>query len=192
MSTRSFALSLGLAAALVAPSASGNGDRIYLECPCTLAGDGSTLTVTLGLRSFRPTATAPLRVVVRKFDSHDQYAFAGDGVAQAAVTGSLAAEGTLARASYHASPGSTEGVDGAGLVRLILEEQQGSSWTFLDEVRMQDTVDLNATFSVDDLDYLRDSDDDGVGDLNEELLGTDPADASSVPGTSTIDVLGAA
>ena len=36
---------------------------------------------------------------------------------------------------------------------------------------------------------LTDTDGDGVGDVNEELAGTSPADAASTPGESTVDVL---
>ncbi len=37
--------------------------------------------------------------------------------------------------------------------------------------------------------YLLDSDDDGVGDVNERLMGTDADSASSLPDASTIDIL---
>ena len=41
-----------------------------------------------------------------------------------------------------------------------------------------------------DADMLLDSDSDGVGDVNERLMGTDPKDADSTPSEPTIDVLG--
>ena len=44
-------------------------------------------------------------------------------------------------------------------------------------------------FSTGDADMLVDSDQDGVGDVNERLMETDPEDASSTPPDSTIDVL---
>ena len=47
----------------------------------------------------------------------------------------------------------------------------------------------NNNFATGDADMLVDSDDDGVGDVNEKLMGTDPDDAESKPGVSTIDVL---
>lgn len=46
-----------------------------------------------------------------------------------------------------------------------------------------------ADFSVDGVDYLIDTDGDGVADDNERLAGTDPAQASSTPDASVIDVL---
>ena len=54
---------------------------------------------------------------------------------------------------------------------------------------MEAPADLADTFSMSDLDYLKDSDGDGVGDVNERLEGTDPQDAASSPGPSTIDVV---
>ena len=47
----------------------------------------------------------------------------------------------------------------------------------------------NNNFATGDADMLVDSDDDGVGDVNEKLMGTDPDDADSKPGDVTVDVL---
>ena len=54
---------------------------------------------------------------------------------------------------------------------------------------MEAPVTLGEAFDVRDLDYLRDSDGDGVGDVNEVMESTDPADPTSTPGASTIDLL---
>ena len=58
-------------------------------------------------------------------------------------------------------------------------EQRGS------QVRFQhaDAVGDGAS-EVGELDYLKDTNDNGVGDVNERLMGTDPADAESTPGAS--------
>ena len=45
-------------------------------------------------------------------------------------------------------------------------------------------------FATNDASLLVDSDDDGVGDVNEGLEGTDPDDAESTPSETTLDVLG--
>ena len=55
---------------------------------------------------------------------------------------------------------------------------------------METRVDLTESFDIGALDYLKDSDGDGVGDVNERAEGTDPDDSGSTPGTSTIDLLG--
>ena len=50
-------------------------------------------------------------------------------------------------------------------------------------------VDLTGDFAIRSLDYLKDSDADGVGDLNERIAKTDPDDHHSTPSPATIDVL---
>lgn len=45
------------------------------------------------------------------------------------------------------------------------------------------------TFSETNVEYLTDSDGDGVADANERLEGTDPGSAASTPGASVIDIL---
>jgi len=54
---------------------------------------------------------------------------------------------------------------------------------------MNARVDLTEPFEIGDLDYLKDTDGDGVGDVNERTAGTDPNDSRSTPGGSTVDVL---
>lgn len=36
----------GIVALLVFSSASANGDRLYLDCPCEIESDGSTVSIT--------------------------------------------------------------------------------------------------------------------------------------------------
>ena len=66
-------------------------------------------------------------------------------------------------------------------------EADGSLESDTYEVQLE--VDPTGAFRVADLDYLEDSDGDGVGDVNEGLAGTDPADAEATPPDSTLDVL---
>ena len=48
-----FALPLLLTGFVSATLAVANGDRLYLDCPCTIESDGTTLRVAAGVRSFR-------------------------------------------------------------------------------------------------------------------------------------------
>ena len=175
-----------LLAALVACAAWGNGDdRVYIECPCTATREGESLTVTAGLRSFREVDTGALRMEVRAAESQAARSRA-EKIGVASLVATVAAEATVERASY--STVATD-ADGVRYVRLVLQEEHGGEWGHLDEIRMAGAVDVAADFTVHDLDYLADSDGDGVGDVNEGLEGTDPADAESTPGASTIDVV---
>ena len=53
---------------------------------------------------------------------------------------------------------------------------------------MELPVALDGAFEVGDDDYIEDADGDGVGDVNEWLIGTDPADSEWAPGSLTVDV----
>ena len=175
-----------LLAVLVACAAWGNGDRVYIECPCTATRDGESLTVAAGLRSFRKVDTGALRMEVRAAESQAAKWWRAEKLGVASLVATVAAETTVEGASY-----STVATDAAGVrhVRLVLQEEHGGNWVHQDEIRMAGAVDVAADFTVHDLDYLADTDGDGVGDVNEGLEGTDPADAESTPGSSTIDVV---
>ena len=178
---------LFIAFLFVTSGALANDDTIYFECPCSVAHDGDTLTVMAGFRSFRTTDSGPLRVRVLAIDSQERHRLWGFSLGSVLIADSLSAEGSLPSASHDGDY--TPNMEGKLYVRLVLEEKQGTSWSHQDSLRMEFPVDIGATFSVDDLDYLKDTDGDGVGDVNERLEDTDPDDPESVPGMSTLDVL---
>ena len=63
-----------LCAGLVAPPAWGNGNQLFLECPCSVASDGTTLTVNAGVRSFRQIDSGELRFrVFARPDSQSRF-----------------------------------------------------------------------------------------------------------------------
>ena len=165
-----------------------NGDRLYLDCPCTIESDGTTLHITAGVRSFRSSdsgalflrAEGPVPASSRRFSLHD---------AEVSVTDVLASGATLDSNTYDVAIQVPPDHAGEREIDLVLYEQDGESQTVRDRVRMENPVDLSGAFQVADLDYLKDADGDGVGDVNERLEGTDPADAESTPGPSTLDVL---
>ena len=180
---------LCIAILFVAPGALGNGNSIYFECPCTISRDGNTLTVTAGFRSFRTTDSGSLRVRAFAFESQDSSDYSSsDSIGSVLIADPVPAEGSLPSAAYYGDF-IVPDVEGRRYVRLFLDEQQGTSWSRQDSLHMEFPVDPGAAFSVDDLDYLKDTDGDGVGDVNERLEDTDPDDPESVPDMSTLDVL---
>ena len=180
---------LCLAILFVAPGAQGNGNSIYFECPCTISRDGNILTVTAGFRSFRATDSGPLRVRAFAVESQDSSGYSSsDSIGSVLIADPVPAEGSLPSAAYYGDF-IVPNVEGKRYVGLVLEEQQETLWSRQDSLRMEFPVDPGAAFRVDDLDYLKDTDGDGVGDVNERLEGTDPDDPESVPGMSTLDVL---
>ncbi|MDE0005490.1 MAG: M12 family metallo-peptidase [Rhodospirillaceae bacterium] len=201
---------MGLLGLFVSAHSQANADGIYLECPCELSSDGTTFTVNAEVRSFRDTPSGPLRVVMRAVPHHVDRSDLNDSrgdFGSVPVSESLPAQGRIALAAprlpdqttisfslgqFTIDPKSEPGT-GEFLrekeVRLLLQERRGNDWVNLDDVRMEFPVDLFAAFRVSALDYLKDADSDGVGDLNERLTGTDAYDPKSTPGDSTIDVL---
>ena len=182
---------LAVLCALAAVPVRGNGEYLYLECPCRVTSSGGALTVSAGVRSFRDHGSGPLRLRIAALADTDEESL---GVSTGLTVATLPLDVTVAageRVSVEASmeidvPAGT----GEVALRLDLEEQAGTSWQRQQMVRMEAPVTLGGGFDVTDLDYLEDSDGDGVADANERLTGTDPADAESVPGPTTIDVLG--
>ena len=179
---------LGLVVAglgLAASKALGNGNNLFLECPCSVASDGTTLTVNAGVRGFRQTDSGELRFrVYARRDSQSEY----DILATLPLSVSLAAGEKLATQDWSTAIDSSN-LTGEAVLRLGLTEWNGDYWAYQDELRIESPVTLEGAFNVGDLDYLEDTDDDGVGDLNEGLMDTDPADPESTPGDSTVDFL---
>ena len=179
------AIPLVLAGMVIAPRAFGNGDKLYLDCPCRLSSDGATLTITVGVRSFRSTDSGPVRVRVVALEEDRSRSYTPVG--EASITESVGAGARLAGVSVDTSLETDE--SGLGPLELHLEEQVGESWRRQDGIRMETTVDLAEPFDVGELDYLKDADGDGVGDVNESAEQTDPEDSHSTPGASTVDLL---
>ena len=174
------------AGAFVAEPAAANGESLYIVCPCGVEGDGAELRITAGVRSFKSQDSAPLSVGVHTIwePGNSDYE-----VARVAVADSVEAGQTLGVRTFEvefriASWRSTEAE-----IELVLYEGTGTRPQRRDRVRMESRVDLSGNFQVDELDFLKDTDGDGVGDVNEWLEDTDPSDSTSTPGDSTIDVL---
>lgn len=166
---------VSLCATLSPSPTAANGDRLYIECPCTVESDGSTLSVTAAIRSFRSIDSGALSLRVVDVD--------------VSVTDGLASGDTLQTATYDVGISNRSFGSGERDIDIALYEQVNDRAVEIDRVRMEVPVDLSGAFSVTDLDYLKDTDDDGVADVNERVEGTDPADAQSTPGPSTVDVL---
>ena len=185
-----FGAALGAAivvTAILGPSpALANGDLLYLECPCEVERVGDDFRITAGIRSFRNQASGPLQLQVAAFDSDDELsAFVGTVV----VTQSLAAGATLNSATWNLGLYRNVFPEGEHELELEIFEDVGGQGTGFDPVRMEFPVDLSQPFRVGERDYLKDSDGDGVGDVNERFKATDPADPASTPDDPVVDVL---
>ena len=159
---------------------------LSLECPCEVESDGTTFTITAGVKSYRSTNSGPLHLGVIVYDDPDRLAYE---LGQVQIMESLAPGGLLARASYELPVNADRFSSGDYMIGIRLYEDQSGSLRWADTLRMELRVPPAGVFEVGELDYLKDSDGDGVADPNERLEGTDPDDATSTPDAATIDVL---
>ena len=171
---------------LFADRAAANGESIFLACPCVVEGDGTTLRLTAGIRSFKSKDSAALYFGVSTVYERGNPDYE---VARVEVADTVEAGTTLESSSYEVAFEIEYWRGSEAEIELVLYEGAGFQAHRHDRVRMDARVELNSPFQVNELDFLEDTDGDGVGDINERLEGTDPTDASSVPGDSTIDVL---
>ncbi len=165
-------------------------DRLYFECPCSVGREGTTLTVAFGLRNVDSTDSGPLQVSVVAVTKESRIF---QTLTEFDATASLSANSSLATSSYDIqldfASFRSELLTNPARLQLQLIEKDGESRRFVDGILMEFPVVLGDPFSVGEQDYLKDSDGDGVGDINERAEGTDPGDPDSTPGESTIDVL---
>ena len=170
-----------------------NTDRLYFECPCNVGREGSTLTVGFGLRNFDSTESGPLQVSVVAAVTVTGERRVFQTLTEFDVTASMSANSSLAMSTYDIeldfASFRSEILTNPAHLQLQLIEKTGEQRRFVDRILMEFPVVLDDAFSVGEQDYLKDSDGDGVGDVNERAEGTDPDDPDSTPGESTIDVL---
>ena len=170
-------------------AAGADGPDIQIECPCevtrTEAGETS---VTIGVRN---TSSEAKDIVLDLYVHTGEHFRTGYFLAELVTVGTVPANSSLESASY-----SFDDIGpGAGdyyITVYMLEETisgEGPEYTYYDQIRMADTVELSAAYSVAGINLLTDTDSDGVGDFNEKLEGTDVNDPGSKPGVSTIDLL---
>lgn len=164
-----------------------NEDRAYFECPCTLKFDGDeSFELTAGFRNFGKFDLTNMRVRVN-LKQHRYLKGSSIGtLASIDIEETLPTGGALIESTFKET--NAPNITRAGEFYVVLELVDGNG-TWHDSIFMKEKVSPSSEFTIDFLDYLIDSDEDGVGDLNETLEGTDPDSASSTPGDSVIDVV---
>lgn len=176
---------------LIGTTTLANGDRAYIECPCTVERDASgSMTLHAGVRSFRNSNTADLRLVVVSTASRNP--FSGfQPILGTAQLGSLTTDNPrIEPRTFVVEIDDSHPHLGERFLRVMLLEISSSGFAnFQDQVLIEQKVDPMQAFVANDLDYLKDKDEDGVSDLNERGEGTDPNDPASTPGITEIDVL---
>ena len=177
----------------VAANAQFEWARVGIVCPCSLVSeDGKTATLQLGLRNFEEYETDNLYATI-------------------AVTGEFTDENYLQESALFLGTaplnvsldGFTEsdidvyslelGTLPSGQAHFELLVHEGPTLTdsaILDFIWFEEKTDLPfTTLDLKNMDFLTDSDGDGVDDVNERLVGTDPANPNDVPNPPEIDVV---
>ncbi|MCY4094836.1 MAG: hypothetical protein OXG05_06875 [Gammaproteobacteria bacterium] len=174
-------------------------DRTYVNfsCPCTLqSGDGETAELTFGLVNYTDADIDELHVTIgivtdehRESESEDESDVNTAFLDTVALEVTIDPQSTSAPASYEIELGVVP--EGSYYFELLLHDTETPDGEeLLDSVWFKGLHETPPeTLDLVDANYLVDSDGDGVGDLNEEHVGTDPSDPDSTPEDPTIDIL---
>ena len=175
-----------------AANSSANGNRIYIECPCTFerTADGQ-LALTVGFRSFRNVDTDKLRldVFVKRERRDPRRIYVGHVLVDELVATEATTEPKTYYGEFSPNIANNSVLNQDNYLMINLYRNFDRSGGYQDVILGKDAVNVLEEFSTTELDYLVDTDGDGVGDINEENEGTDPNDATSTPESATIDVL---
>ncbi len=183
---------LAFTIAFSSPSIFANANRIYIECPCTFERtEDGRLKIEMAFRSFREQETR--RVRVDAFFYLNQNDFYGYYAGTVLVGETIPANGTTQKQTYYGTFSPSVDISPtfqkSGYLRLVLYRNWNRSGGYQDRVVAGEATPLSAPFSVAAIDYLTDTDGDGVSDLNEREQGSDPMDPNSKPESAEIDVL---
>ena len=169
-----------------------NANRIYIECPCTFEStDDGRIAVTLGLRSFRERDTQYLRMdFFFKHGENDLGAYyAGSIYLDTLVPANGELESTTFYGDFSSYVETSPSFDREGYLLFALYRNWDRSGGYQDQVIADGRAHLREEFKLNEVDYLTDTDGDGVSDKTENTEGTDPMDPDSFPEPAVIDVL---
>ena len=188
------AMQVLIAACLLSASvgALANGNRLYIDCPCTFERtEDGRLAITAGFTSFRERDTQYLRFDVFATDdrSRGSRTYVGNVLVDQLVPANDSSESGTFYGDFAPGIESNASLQGSKYLIIYLYRNWNRSGGHQDVILAKDSVDVSEPFLTSELDYLKDSDGDGVGDINEEEQGTDPNDPESTPDGATIDVL---
>lgn len=169
-----------------------NANRIYIECPCTFerTEDGQ-LKVELAFRSFREWDTHRVRLDAFFYlNPNDQFGYrAGSVYIDEKIPANGQTEKNTYYGTFHPATDISPTFQKSGYLQFVLYRNWNRSGGYQDRVITGTATPISTAFSVDAIDYLHDSDGDGVSDLNELDQGSDPLNPESTPAGAVIDVL---
>lgn len=174
--------------------------QINFTCPCTLqSSDGEAAEISFGLvnNTFDTVDElyASVGIVADVITSDDESTTDDESSSNAAFLDTVALEvsidprSTSESASYEIDLGVIP--EGSYYFELLLHRSETPDGEqLLDAVWFKGLHETPpSSLDLADANYLLDSDEDGVADLNEEHVGTDPEDPESKPDDPTVDIL---
>lgn len=167
--------------------------RVGIVCPCSLASDnGETATVQFGLRNFEDYPTENLYAtlaVTGYFDDEEYKDEKSVFLGTTPLNFGLAELEEVATATYEIELGILP-VGHVYLELLIHEGQTVNFLSLVDSIWFDGETEMPFTsLSKREIDFLIDTDGDGVDDVNENFMNTDRNDPSDLPGKPVVDVL---
>ena len=166
--------------------------RVGIQCPCTLESeDGKTASVKLAVQNFEGVDTDKLYVTIAMtghFDDPDLHRRKTVLLGTTSLEQALPGFSKLRVDEYEVELG--ELPKGRVFLEVVLHEgPRINDNSLLDYVWFEGEIESPFTsISKVDMNFLIDTDHDGVDDVNERFMGTDPDDATSKPDTPVIDV----
>ena len=169
--------------------------NVFLHCPCGAerTAGGASVTLTAGVENLGDESTNALRLLLAALpDPADKTG----AVAATHSLAALAADGTVAQGTEHSTaftfPGAAHfNSDSQTHLFIVLQEEETpGDWQERDRERLAPTLATGANGAIDagSIDFLTDTDDDGVPDYSERLIGTDPAVSNTHP-MLTLDLM---
>ncbi|MDE2816083.1 MAG: leucine-rich repeat domain-containing protein [Chloroflexota bacterium] len=162
------------------------------------SGESGTLTLDAGIRNFRATESGDVYMLGAQlyraggnFVPYTEMADVASVPARASVGSVRAFDRRRGVWSMKMARPDRDAVIGVGLMEESGQDSSGSTLWFKHETLALWVVPENDEHPdrMRFVDILKDSDSDGVGDVNERFAGTLPEDSDSTPGVSFVDVL---
>ena len=160
---------------------------IYFDGTPEAKIDGSSAELTLPAIKNAEMGTSARQLAISLIGSDSpRYVSGGSTLAEHALNRDLAPGEEIQTANITLA---IDSVQSPAYTHLVITDGSGRALAYQTVAVPEDKKLPSRTISTNDASLLVDSDEDGVGDVNERLMGTDPEDAESTPGDSTVDVL---
>ncbi len=164
-----------------------SSSSLYFDTDPTATVSGGKVTVDLPVVVNAGKSARQIKVQLVATESIEYFGVSNFLIGEYEFNGSLVAGAkTGAARPVYTIPNLPIGFD---FYHLAVVDKSSNLTLVMQTVKAPNTTYFKPDYDVESLDFLTDSDGDGVADDNESFVGTNSTSAASVPGKSTIDVL---